>query len=68
MPAGILRITAGSLIFLAGMLINIGLGALGAYVHTCRLHYVEFFGKFYEGGGVPFKAFKIKSKNITIIN
>ena len=68
MPAGILRATAGSLIFVAGMLINIGLGALGAYVHTSRLHYVEFFGKFYEGGGVPFNAFKIKNKNITINN
>lgn len=65
-PAGILRIIFGSVIFLLGMLINIGLSALGAYVHTCRLQYVEFFGKFFEGGGIPFNAFKLKNKYIKI--
>ncbi len=39
---------------------------LGAYVHTSRLIYVEFFSKFYEGGGKPFKDFKIKEKYINI--
>ena len=35
---------------------------LGAYVHTCRLQYVEFFGKFYEGGGKAFAPFKQNTK------
>lgn len=49
-------------VFIAGHLINFGLNALGAYVHTLRLQYVELFSKFYEGGGKPFTAFSSKSK------
>jgi V/A-type H+-transporting ATPase subunit I len=54
-PEGFARIIFGSLVVVVGGAINMGLALLGAYVHTCRLQYVEFFGKFYEGGGVPFK-------------
>ncbi len=49
-------------IFVAGHLVNFALNALGAYVHTLRLQYVELFSKFYEGGGKPFKAFSHNSK------
>lgn len=49
-------------IFIVGHLINFGLNALGAYVHTLRLQYVELFSKFYEGGGKPFKAFSNNTK------
>ena len=54
------------LIFLVGHLINIGLNALGAYVHTMRLQYVEMFSKFYEGGGKEFEPFTLNSKYIKI--
>ncbi len=50
-------------IFVAGHLITIGLNALGSYVHTMRLQYVEMFSKFYEGGGKPFEPFSVKSKS-----
>jgi V/A-type H+-transporting ATPase subunit I len=30
---------------------------LGAFVHSCRLQYLEFFSKFLEGGGKPFRPF-----------
>ena len=53
-------------IFLAGHAFNFGINLLGAYVHTCRLQYVEFFGKFYEGGGRAFNPFKAKSNYIDI--
>ena len=53
-------------IFLLGHLFNMFLSFLGAYVHTSRLMYVEFFGKFYEGGGKPFKDFRTESKYINL--
>jgi V/A-type H+-transporting ATPase subunit I len=53
------------IIGLLGHTINLLINALGAYVHTSRLQYVEFFGKFYEGGGKAFDPFKLKSKYVT---
>ena len=38
------------------------INALGAYVHTNRLQYVEFFGKFYDGGGRKFRPFTENTK------
>ena len=35
--------------------LNIAINVLGAFVHTCRLQYLEFFSKFYEDGGTPFE-------------
>ncbi|NEZ45922.1 V-type ATP synthase subunit I [Clostridium niameyense] len=57
----------GTLIFVIGHVFNLLINALGAYVHTCRLQYVEYFGKFYEGGGKPFTPFKPENKYINII-
>lgn len=45
-----------------GHILNILISLIGCYVHTCRLQYVEFFGKFYEGGGREFKPFSAKTK------
>ena len=59
---GIIGTIIGALLFLVifviGHAINLAINALGAYVHTNRLQYVEFFGKFYNGGGREFKPFK----------
>ncbi|NLY86121.1 MAG: V-type ATP synthase subunit I [Tissierellia bacterium] len=63
---GILGIIIGIVVFLVGQLFNIFLSLLGAYVHTLRLTYVEFFGKFYEGGGRNFKLFRNKTKYINL--
>ena len=54
------------IIFIVGHLVNIGLNALGSYVHTMRLQYVEMFSKFYEGGGTEFQPFSLQSKYIKI--
>ena len=54
------------IIFVFGHILNFGINALGAYVHTNRLQFVEFFGKFYDGGGKPFKSFKMDSKYIDV--
>ncbi len=53
-------------IFIAGHAITIGLNALGSYVHTMRLQYVEMFSKFYEGGGKKFEPFSVKGKNFKL--
>ncbi|HYE84145.1 MAG TPA: V-type ATP synthase subunit I [Clostridia bacterium] len=47
-----------------GHTFNLALGVLGAYVHSSRLQYVEFFGKFFEGEGKPFDPLRIKTKYI----
>lgn len=43
------------LIIIVGHLFNFAMGLLSAYVHGGRLQYLEFFGKFYEGGGIAFE-------------
>ena len=49
-------------IFLLGHSLNFAMNILGAYVHTNRLQYVEYFSKFYEGGGREFKPFSMNTK------
>ena len=56
---GILGIILGVIVFALGQSFNIFLSFLSSYVHTSRLTYVEFFSKFYEGGGKAFKKFRV---------
>jgi len=63
---GIVGIPFGILVFIVGQLFNVFLSLLGAYVHTIRLTYVEFFGKFYDGGGREFNIFRSKPKYINL--
>lgn len=66
MGDGILGVIVFILVFLVGHTFNLAINLLGAYVHTCRLQYVEFFGKFYEGGGTAFAPFKENTKYVDI--
>ena len=54
------------IIFVVGNILNFAINVLGAYVHTNRLQYVEFFGKFYDAGGEPFTPFTTKTNYIDI--
>lgn len=54
------------LIFTIGHLFNIVINGLGAFVHTLRLHYVEFFPKFFQGGGTQFRPFQRNPKYTVI--
>ena len=47
----------GVLLALLFHLVNFGIGVFGPGIHALRLHYVEFFGKFYSPGGVPYQPF-----------
>jgi|GEM_PF-1177056 V/A-type H+-transporting ATPase subunit I len=57
---------AAIIILLFGHTFNILIGALGAFVHSMRLQYVEFFKQFYEGGGKLFTPFSKSYKYIII--
>lgn len=49
----------GTILFLVllviGHMFNFAISVLGAFVHSMRLVYVEFFGRFYEAGSRPFQ-------------
>ena len=55
-------------VFLLGHVLNLAINALGSYVHTSRLQYVEFFGKFFEGGGEAFRPLKPATKYVSVIS
>lgn len=64
--SGIIGIIFFIIVFLIGTALNMAINILGAYVHTNRLQYVEFFGKFYETGGRPFEPFTKRTKYVDI--
>jgi len=59
---GIVMIIVGIVIFLLGHALNTALGILGGGLHSIRLHYVEFFTKFYKGGGKRYVPFGMKRR------
>ncbi len=63
---GVVGVIMFVIVFLIGHTFNIAINLLGAYVHTNRLQYVEFFGKFYEGGGRKYAPFAAKTQYFTI--
>jgi len=61
-PVPVLGTAIAIFILVFGHLFNLVLSALGAFVHSARLQYVEFFPAFFEGGGRAFKPFSLKTK------
>ncbi len=64
--SGIIGAIAFIIVFIVGHTLNLAINLLGAYVHTNRLQFVEFFGKFYEGGGKAFDPFHSDTKYVDI--
>ncbi|MBU1151788.1 V-type ATP synthase subunit I [Patescibacteria group bacterium] len=56
------------IVFVGGHVFNILINTLGSFIHSGRLQFVEFFGKFLEGGGTGLKPFSKKCKYIFIKN
>ncbi len=55
------------IVLIIGHVFNIAINLIGSFVHSARLQYVEFFGRFYESGGRLFAPLTIKTKNTDII-
>lgn len=55
-----------AVLLLVGHGLNLAIGLLGAYVHDSRLQYIEFFGRFYHGGGRLFVPLGSNLKYVTI--
>jgi len=58
----IILILVGVIVLIIGHALNVALGVIGGALHPVRLHYVEFFTKFYNGGGIIYKPFGLKRK------
>src|SRR5690554_182843 len=54
---GVIGVIFGAALFVFGHTFNLLISGLSSYVHSARLTYVEFFGKFFVGGGRAFKEF-----------
>jgi V/A-type H+-transporting ATPase subunit I len=55
------------IVALIGNILNLLLNLLGCYVHDMRLQFLEFFGRFYKGGGIAYQPLSLQSKNVEII-
>ncbi|NLJ34596.1 MAG: V-type ATP synthase subunit I [Firmicutes bacterium] len=64
--AGVVGFVLMLIILIGGHFFNLIIGTLGAYVHTSRLQYIEYFGKFFEGGGKAFTPFKINTQYVDL--
>ena len=56
----------GLLVALLFNVFNLVMSSLGAFVHSARLQYVEFFTKFYENGGKEFQPFSYRTKYVKV--
>ena len=54
------------IVFLIGHGLNFALNLIGCFVHTMRLQFLEFFGKWYRDGGRAFRPLNIKTKFVDI--
>ena len=62
MTMGPVGMVAAVIVVFAGHSFNIVINILGAFVHSSRLQYIEFFGKFYESGGRTFLPLALRTK------
>ncbi|MDD6361416.1 MAG: V-type ATP synthase subunit I [Christensenellaceae bacterium] len=51
----VLGVIVAAPIFIIGHVFNVSINTLGTYIHDARLQFIEFFSRFYEGGGHVFK-------------
>lgn len=66
LPVKFLGVIVSIAIYLIGHIFNVAINSLGAYVHNSRLQFVEYFGKFYTGGGELFAPLGSQMKYYSI--
>jgi len=62
----VLGIILAIVILIPSHLFNLIINTLGGFIHTMRLQYIEFFGRFYSGGSKPFKPFQMETDYVEI--
>ncbi len=62
--SGFIGLTLGLIVYIIGNLMVIGLEGILAFAHTLRLHFYEWFSKFYIGGGTPFTPISLPEVRI----
>lgn len=55
------------IISMLGNALNFALNLLGCYVHDLRLQCLEYFNKFYEDGGKPFRPMKLDTNYYDVV-
>lgn len=66
LPVPVVGIGAAIVVLIVGHTYNIAVNVLGAFVHSLRLQYVEFFPRFYSGGGEAFMPFRERNQFVTL--
>ncbi|MCX6841260.1 MAG: hypothetical protein NTX53_03105 [candidate division WOR-3 bacterium] len=66
LPVPIVGIGAAIIVLIVGHTYNIAVNVLGAFVHSLRLQYVEFFPRFYAGGGERFVPFREANQFVSV--
>jgi V/A-type H+-transporting ATPase subunit I len=61
-----LVVVAAAAVFVFGHVFNVVINLLGAFVHPARLQFVEFFSKFYSGGGRPLSPFRFATRSVVL--
>ena len=64
---GFIGVIVMVVVFIIGHTFNLAINTLGTFVHSSRLQYVEFFGKFFDGGGTAFNPFNRRTKYVEIV-
>jgi len=66
LPIPVVGILGALIVLVVGHTYNIAVNVLGAFVHSLRLQYVEFFPRFYTGGGERFTPFRETNEYVTV--